>query len=51
MTVYIVEAGYDYEGFVITGVYDTKAKAEQNQTTLIESGRYDYVDVNEYIVE
>lgn len=54
MTVYILSAGYDYEGNAVIGVYNSREKAEQVKAEVdADPGEFDYdwTDIEEWEVE
>jgi hypothetical protein len=50
MKVFIVEGGWDYEGFQIWGVYHTQEGADSGVIQAKAMNRYDWVRINEYEV-
>jgi hypothetical protein len=51
MRVFIVQAGWDYEGSRVIGVYASRERAEEAKKVEKAKGAYDFVMINEWEVE
>lgn len=51
MTIYIVRAGWHYEGSQIVGVYASRSRAEEVKQAEEAEMKWDYVKISEWKVE